>query len=116
MLCRVFLLEVLARFCGGTRQVISSIEEGPAARKILRRQPLTVSDLGLPSEAPTPAPARIECAASPLRDQGERFPTGPPPSDACEPLPVDTYDQRLPPHLDTACPLLTDALHQRPPP
>jgi hypothetical protein len=28
---------------------------------------------------------------------GELFATGPPPSDACEPPPVDTYDQRLPP-------------------
>jgi hypothetical protein len=86
LLRRVFLLELLACSCGGTRRVIS-IEEGPAARKILRH-------LGVPSEAPTPAPARI--------DQGELFATGPPPHEVCEPPPVDTYDQRLPPHLDTA--------------
>lgn len=87
LLRRVFLLEVLACACDGTRRVISSVEEGRAARKILRH-------LGLPSEAPTPAPART--------DQEELFAPGPPPPDVCEPPPVDTYDQRLPPHLDPA--------------
>jgi len=77
LLRRVFMLEVLACACGGSRRVISSIEEGPAARRILKH-------LGLPAEAPSAAPARI--------GQGELFPTGPPPSDACEPTPVDTFE------------------------
>lgn len=87
LLRRVFLLELLACACGGTRRVISSIEEGPAAQKILRH-------LGLPTDVPVTAPARI--------DQRELFPTGPPTHDPCKPPPVDAYDQRLPSHLDPA--------------
>jgi hypothetical protein len=99
LLRRVLLTEVLACACGGSRRVISSIEEGPAARRILKH-------LGLPAEVPSAAPARI--------DQGVLFPTGPPPSDACEPPPVDPFDQRLPPHLDSAWPAATSRVHRRP--
>ena len=80
-------LEVLTCACGGTRRMISSIEEGRTARKIL-------DHLGLPATVPSPAPARV--------DQWDLFPTGPPANDACEPPPVESYDQRLPHHLDVA--------------
>jgi ribosomal protein S27E len=79
LLRRVFLLDVLACACGGTRRVISSIEEGAAARKILEH-------LGLPSMAPRPVPARL--------DQGELFPTGPPAEHCRDALPEDDLDQR----------------------
>lgn len=74
LLQRVFLIEVLACACGGTRRVISSIEEGPAARKILKH-------LGLPETVPALAPARV--------DQTEIWPTGPPVDEAREQLFVD---------------------------
>ena len=63
LLRRVFLAEVLACACGGTRRVIAVIEEGPVARKIL-------DHLGLASSAPELAPARL--------DQADLWPTGPP--------------------------------------
>ena len=63
LLRRVFLAEVLACVCGGTRRVIAAIEEGPVARKIL-------DHLGLPASAPELAPARV--------DQADFWPTGPP--------------------------------------
>jgi hypothetical protein len=71
LLRRVYLLEVLACACGGTRRVVSSIEEGPAAWKILKH-------LGLPHEPPKLAPARL--------DQGDFWPTGPPVDECCDPL------------------------------
>jgi hypothetical protein len=83
LLRRVYLAEVLACACGGTRRVIASIEEGPAARKILQH-------LGLPHELPVLAPARLS--------QPELWPTGPPVEDACDPPYVDDV-QRSPPRL-----------------
>ena len=61
--------------------MISSVEEGPAARKILRH-------LGLSDALPALAPARI--------GQSEFWPTGPPTDDACDPPYVDDV-QRSPP-------------------
>jgi putative transposase len=92
LLRRVFALELLVCACGGARRVISSIEEGPVARKILQH-------LGLPSAVPAAAPARI--------DQGRQQPlavsvwqTGPPALlDRAAPA-VDEFDQRD--HLDAA--------------
>ena len=81
LLRRVFLAEVLACACGGTRRVISSVEEGSAARKILRHP-------GLNDALPVLAPARV--------DQSEFWPTGPPAEDACHPPYVDDV-QRSPP-------------------
>lgn len=78
---RVFLTEVLACACGSTRRVIASVEEGPAARKILRH-------LGLPDTLPVLAPARI--------DQPELWPTGPPAEDACDPPWTDDVQQSPP--------------------
>ena len=80
---RVFLAEVLTCACGGTRRVISAIEEGPAARKILKH-------LGLSNALPVLDPARL--------DQSELWPTGPPAEDACDPPYVDDV-QRSPPDL-----------------
>jgi hypothetical protein len=52
LLKRVFAVQILAcALCGGKMRVISVIEEGPVATKIL-------SHLGLPSAAPVRAPAR----------------------------------------------------------
>jgi hypothetical protein len=82
LLKRVFLTNVLACACGGTRRIVAAIEEGPAARKILRH-------LGLPDELP-----RLEAAR--LRPQRELFETGPPAEDACDPLPETEFDQRSP--------------------
>jgi len=48
---RVFLTDVLARACGGTRRAVDQIDEGPIARKIL-------THLGLPATVPRPTPAR----------------------------------------------------------
>jgi hypothetical protein len=92
LLRRVFALELLVCACGGACRVISSIEEGPVARKILQH-------LGLPSAVPAAAPARI--------DQGRQQPlavsvwqTGPPALlDRAAPA-VDEFDQRD--HLDAA--------------
>ena len=78
LLKRVYLLEVLACACGGTRRVIATIEQGTAARKILKH-------LGLPDTAPKLEPARL--------DQHELWPTGPPPEDACDPPHVDDVQQ-----------------------
>jgi hypothetical protein len=78
---RVFLLELLACTCGGTRRVIASIEEGPPARKILKH-------LGLPDAVPVLAPARV--------DETETWPTGPPPDQLCGRPFVDDV-QRSPP-------------------
>ena len=61
--------------------MIVSIEEGPAARRILRH-------LGLPGTAPVLVPARL--------DQSDFWPTGPPATDACEPPFVDDV-QHSPP-------------------
>jgi hypothetical protein len=88
LLRRVFALEILVCACGGARRVISSIDEGPVARKILKH-------LGLPAVAPAVAPARI--------DQGELWQTGPPAQfdrAALAPDPFDPFDQRT--HLDAA--------------
>ena len=63
LLRRVFLAEVLACACGGTRRVIAQIEPGPTARKILRH-------LGLPDTGPELATARV--------DQADFWATGPP--------------------------------------
>ena len=79
LLRRVFLFEVLACACGGTRRVIAAIESGPVARKIL-------THLGLPADEPRPAPARL--------DQGELFSTGPP-DDLRQLAQVDDLDQRV---------------------
>ena len=52
LLKRVFAVEILAcALCAGPMRVVSVIEEGPVARKILEH-------LGLPSVAPVRAPAR----------------------------------------------------------
>ena len=52
LLKRVFAVQILAcALCGGKMRVISVIEEGPVARRIL-------DHLGLPSAAPVRAPAR----------------------------------------------------------
>ena len=52
LLKRVFAVEIFAcALCGGRMRVISVIEEGPVARKIL-------DHLGLPSAPPVRAPAR----------------------------------------------------------
>jgi hypothetical protein len=69
LLRRVFLAEVLACACGGTRRVLAQIEPGPTARRILRH-------LGLPDTAPEPAPARL--------DQAQLWPTGPPVRPDCD--------------------------------
>ncbi len=82
LLRRVFLLDVLACACGSTRRVISVIEAGPTARKIL-------DHLGLPTAAPPLGRARI--------DQGELFATGPPGDDSQVPPPED-HDQRTTDH------------------
>jgi hypothetical protein len=81
LLRRVFMTEVLACVCGGTRRVIATIEEGPASRKILRH-------LGLPDSVLPPAPARL--------DQGTLWPTGPPADHHRDPPAVDDV-QRSPP-------------------
>ena len=81
LLRRIFLVEVLACACGGTRRVISSVEEGPAARKILRH-------LGLSDALPVLAPACV--------DQPQLWPTGPPAEAPCDPPYVDDV-QRSPP-------------------
>lgn len=60
---RVFLAEVLACACGGTRRVIAVLEAGPACRKVLPH-------LDLPDTAPEAAPARI--------NQADFSPTGAP--------------------------------------
>jgi hypothetical protein len=75
---RVFLLDVLACACGGTRRIIASIEEGQVARRILRH-------LGLPDTAPKLEPARL--------DQHDFWPTGPPPDECCDPPHVDDVQQ-----------------------
>jgi len=88
LLRRVFALELLVCACGGERRVISSIDEGLVARKILQH-------LGLPAVAPPVAPARI--------DQGDFWPTGPPAlldHAARAPDHFDPFDQRT--HLDAA--------------
>ena len=83
LLRRVFLAEVLACACGGTRRVIAVIESGPVARKILNH-------LGLPDTAPGLAPARL--------DQAEFWPTGPPATADCDPPWTDDV-QRSPDHF-----------------
>ena len=81
LLRRVFLAEVLACACGGTRRVIAQIEPGPTARKILRH-------LGLPDTGPELATARV--------DQADFWATGPPaPPDRDPPWTDDV--QRSPP-------------------
>ena len=81
LLRRVFLAEMLACACGGTRRVIAQIEAGPTARKILRH-------LGLPDAGPELAPARL--------DQADVWATGPPAQPDCDPPWTDDV-QRSPP-------------------
>jgi len=83
LLRRVFLAEVLACACGGTRRVIAQIEAGPTARTILRH-------LGLPDTGPELAPARL--------DQADFWATGPPAEPDCDPPWTDEV-QRSPPDL-----------------
>ncbi len=59
---RVFLAEMLAFACGGTRRVVAAIDPGPTARTILRH-------LDLPDTGPELAPARL--------DQDDFWATGP---------------------------------------
>ena len=80
---RVFVAEVVVCACGGTGREISSVEQGPAARKILQH-------LGLSDALPVLAPARI--------DQSEVWPTGPPLEDHCDPPWTDEI-QQSPPRL-----------------
>jgi hypothetical protein len=63
--------------------LISTIEEGPASRKILRH-------LGLPDTVPAPTPARV--------DQTELWPTGPPAEFHRDPPAIDDV-QRSPSRL-----------------
>ena len=81
LLRRVFLAEVLACGCGGTRRVIAAIEPGPTCRKILRH-------LGLPASGPELAAARL--------DQADFWATGPPSDPDCDPPWIDDV-QRSPP-------------------
>ena len=75
---RVFAYQLFNCVCGGTRRVIAVIERGPVATRILKH-------LGLPFELPRLEPAR--------NDQGDFWPTGPPP-DAGESPSFDLFDLR----------------------
>ncbi len=88
LLRRVYSDRDLVCLCGGQRRIVAQIDEGPMARKIL-------AHLGLPTEPPVPAPAR-------LPEQLDAWDTGPPrttepeaPECDEQPPPTD-FDQRIP--------------------
>lgn len=87
LLQSVLLAEVLACVCAGIRRVIAAIDEGPAARKVLRH-------LGLSHELPRLAPAWF--------DQSAFWPTAPlwvrlsNHEDACDSPHVDDVQRSLP--------------------
>ena len=98
MMKRVFLADVLACACGGTRRVVAQIDEGPIARKIL-------THLGLPATPPRPTPARGQ-------PQLDLWDTGPPPAAELtsereepefDPPPDLDFDQRLHESEQFAC-------------
>jgi hypothetical protein len=81
LLKRVWAWEVLACACGGTRRVIAAIPAGPVAEKILKH-------LGLPTQAPKPAPVRVDA-------QRDFWETGPPVDELRQAQAPDDLDQRL---------------------